>query len=89
MDYNGKTAVAFQPAHMTPAALWNGYMGFRRRFFSPSCTRERLQRSRVRTLQSCLLNWGYARAIDNPVPGWPIPGGRHDQALDWPGAAAG
>ena len=26
--------------------------------------------SRVRTLQSCVLNWGYARALDNPVPGW-------------------
>ena len=33
--YNGKTAVAFQPARMSPEALWNGYMWFRRRFFSP------------------------------------------------------
>jgi len=84
--FNGKTAVAFQPARMTPQALWNGYMWFRRRFFSPSCIAERLRRSRVRTLQSSALNWGYARALDNPLPGWPIPGDRRGQALDWPTA---
>lgn len=81
--FNGKTAVAFQPARMTPEALWNGYMGFRRRFFSASCTHERLRRSGVRTLQSWLLNWGYARALDNVIPGWPIPHGRRDHAVDW------
>jgi radical SAM superfamily enzyme YgiQ (UPF0313 family) len=83
--FNGKTAVVFQPARMTPEALWNGYMGFRRRFFSASCTHERLRRSGVRTLQSWLLNWGYARALDNPIRGWPIPGGRR-QGLDWTAA---
>jgi radical SAM superfamily enzyme YgiQ (UPF0313 family) len=82
--YNGKTAVAFQPARMSPDALWNGYMRFRRQFFSPTCIRERLQRSGVRTLQSWALNWGYARALGNPLPGWPIPGGRRDPGVDWP-----
>ncbi len=81
--FNGKTAVALQPARMSPESLWNGYMWFRRRFYSPDCIRERLHRSRVRTLQSCVLNWGYARALDNPVPGWPVPGGRRDAVLDW------
>jgi len=82
--FNGKTAVTFQPARMTPEALWNGYMWFRRRFYSSSCIRERLQRSRVRAPQSLVLNWGYARALDNAVPGWPIPGARRSEALDWP-----
>ena len=36
--YNGKTAVAFQPARMSPEALWNGYMWFRRHFFSPAAS---------------------------------------------------
>lgn len=38
----------------------------------------------VSSLALCLLNWGYARALDNPVPGWPIPGGKRDVALHWP-----
>ena len=29
----------------------------------------------VRPLQSLALNWGYRRALGNPLPGWPIPGG--------------
>ena len=86
--FNGKTAVTFQPARMTPEALWNGYMGFRRRFYSSSCIRERLQRSRIRSPQSLVLNWGYARALDNAVPGWPIPGARRSDALDWPVAGS-
>ena len=46
--YNGKTAVAFQPARMSPETLWNGYMWFRRRFFSPACILQRVRRSGVR-----------------------------------------
>jgi len=83
--YNGKTAVAFRPARMTPETLWNGYMSFRRRFFSRDCARERRRRSGVRALQSLVLNWGYARAVDNALPGWPIPGGTRTAEVDWPG----
>jgi radical SAM superfamily enzyme YgiQ (UPF0313 family) len=82
--YNGKTAVTFRPAQMSPEALWNGTMWFRRRFFSRACILERLQRSGVRRGQSFALNWGYRRAVDNPLPGWPIPGGERSSALDWP-----
>ena len=71
--YNGKTAVAFQPARMSPEALWNGYMWFRRRFFSPACILERVLRSGVRPLQTIALNLGYWRAINNRIPGHPIP----------------
>ena len=84
--YNGKTAVAFRPARMSPESLWNGYMWFRRQFFSRSCILERLRRSGVRPLQSFALNWGYRRAIENALPGWPIPHGERSAALDWPGA---
>jgi len=72
--YNGKTAVAFQPACMSPEALWTGYMWFRRRFFSPACILHRVRRSGVRPLQTVALNLGYWRAINNPIPGHPIPG---------------
>jgi radical SAM superfamily enzyme YgiQ (UPF0313 family) len=82
--YNGKTAVAFRPARMSPEALWNGYMWFRRRFFSGRCTMERIRRSGVRPVQSFALNWGYRQAIDNALPGWPIPGAPRSAALDWP-----
>ncbi|MBI4346249.1 MAG: B12-binding domain-containing radical SAM protein [Elusimicrobia bacterium] len=71
--YNGKTAVAFRPARMSPERLWDGYQWFRRRFFSPSCILERVRRSGVRPLQSAFLNWGYHRALGNRIPGRPIP----------------
>jgi len=82
--FNGKTAVAFRPARMSPEELWNGYMWFRRRFYSPGCILERIARSRVRPLQSLALNGGYRRALGNPLPGWPIPGGDRGAELDWP-----
>ncbi len=83
-DFNGKTAVTFRPARMSPEALWNGMMWFRRQFFSRRCILERLGRSGVRPVQSLALNWGYRRAIGNALPGWPIPGGVRDSAVDWP-----
>jgi radical SAM superfamily enzyme YgiQ (UPF0313 family) len=71
--YNGKTAVAFRPARMSAAALWEGYMWFRRRFFSPRCILERVRRSGVRPFQTIVLNLGYWRAVGNRIPGHPIP----------------
>jgi radical SAM superfamily enzyme YgiQ (UPF0313 family) len=71
--FNGKTAVTFRPARMSPEDLWRGYMNFRRRFFSPSCILKRVARSGVRPAQSLFLNWGYHRAVSSPVPGHPIP----------------
>jgi radical SAM superfamily enzyme YgiQ (UPF0313 family) len=74
--YNGKTAVAFRPAHMSPEALWEGYMWFRRRFFSPACILQRVRRSGVRPLHTMALNLGYWRALNNRIPGHPIPDAR-------------
>ncbi len=73
--YNGKTAVAFRPARMSPAQLWQGYMWFRRRFFAPGCILERVRRSGVRPLQAAVLNLGYWRALASRIPGHPIPRG--------------
>jgi radical SAM superfamily enzyme YgiQ (UPF0313 family) len=81
--FNGKTAVTFRPARMTPEALWNGYMWFRRQFFSPHLVLERLRRSGVRPVQALALNLGYRKAVDNPLPGWPIPNGDRNAAIDW------
>jgi radical SAM superfamily enzyme YgiQ (UPF0313 family) len=78
--YNGKTAVAFEPARMSPEKLFEGYMWFRRRFFSLECILERVRRSGVRPLQSLLLNWGYRRTLANRIPGHPIP--KRDDVLD-------
>lgn len=74
--YNGKTAVAFRPARMSPKALWEGYERFRRRFFSLPCIVERVRLSGVRPLQSLILNLGYRRALANRIPGHPIPKSR-------------
>ena len=81
--FNGKTAVTFRPARMSPEALWNGTLWFRRRFFSAACILERLRRSGVRPLQSLALNWGYRRSLANALPGWPIPGGARSGGVDW------
>jgi radical SAM superfamily enzyme YgiQ (UPF0313 family) len=71
--YNGKTAVTFRPARMSPEELWQGYMEFRRRFFSPRSILKRMLRSRVRPVQLAVLNYGYQRTLDNVIPGHPIP----------------
>jgi radical SAM superfamily enzyme YgiQ (UPF0313 family) len=76
--YNGKTAVAFRPARMSAKQLWEGYMWFRRRFFTPKCILERVRRSGVRRMQSIVLNLGYWRTVANRIPGQPIPGAFHE-----------
>ncbi|MFH0991782.1 MAG: radical SAM protein [bacterium] len=71
--YNGKTAVAFRPARMSPETLWNGYLKFRRTFYSPARMLQRMVKSWVHALQSLILNWGYYRTLSNRIPGSPIP----------------
>ncbi len=85
--FNSKTAVTFRPARLSPEALWNGYMWFRRRFFGARSAVERLARSRTRAAQSAVLTWGYHRTVENRIPGWPIPGGDRAAPLDWPASA--
>jgi radical SAM superfamily enzyme YgiQ (UPF0313 family) len=84
--YNGKTAVTFQPARMSPKQLWEGYMWFRRRFFAPRCILERARRSGVRRLQSIFLNLGYWRTLANRLPGQPTPSAFQNAEINGPGA---
>jgi radical SAM superfamily enzyme YgiQ (UPF0313 family) len=84
--YNGKTAVTFRPARMSPKQLWEGYMWFRRRFFSPRCILERVHRSGVRRWQSIFLNLGYWRTLANRIPGQPIPSAFPDAEIKGPRA---
>jgi radical SAM superfamily enzyme YgiQ (UPF0313 family) len=80
--YNGKTAVTFRPARMSPKQLWEGYMWFRRQFFSPRCILKRVHRSGVRRWQSIFLNLGYWRTLANRIPGQPIPSAFPDAEID-------
>jgi len=71
--YNGKTAVTFRPARMSPETLWKGYMRFRQAFYSPKCILQRIAKSHVNAIQSLYLNWGYRRTLSNRIPGSPVP----------------
>ncbi len=45
--YNSKTAVTFQPKHMTSKELYDGYLYFRRKFFSLSSFMKRASVSKT------------------------------------------
>jgi radical SAM superfamily enzyme YgiQ (UPF0313 family) len=75
--YNGKTAVTFRPARMSPQTLWKGYMRFRQTFYSSKYITQRILKSHVQTIQSLYLNWGYRRTLSNRIPGSPIPVGAY------------
>lgn len=61
--YNGKTRVAFQPKQMTPEELFEGYIWFRKEFYSWKSFIKRMRVSRVNLLQNLLINLGYRRSI--------------------------
>lgn len=61
--YNGKTRVAFQPKQMTPEELFEGYMWFRKEFYSWKSFIKRMLVSRANLLQNLLMNIGYRRSI--------------------------
>lgn len=61
--YNGKTRVAYQPKQMTPVELFEGYMWFRKEFYSWSSFIKRMRVSRVNMLNNLLVNLGYRRSI--------------------------
>lgn len=84
--YNGKTAVSFRPAQMSPERLWEGYMWFRQQFFSPVRILRRVSRSRVQAVRSVYLNWGYRRTLRNRLPGKPIPVTRNSGRIVLPGS---
>lgn len=61
--YDGKTAVAFTPKRMTAQQLYDGYMWFRRRFYSPLSLLKRLWVSRTRLFYNICVNAGYGLAL--------------------------
>ncbi|SHK68900.1 B12-binding domain-containing radical SAM protein [Desulforamulus aeronauticus] len=57
--YNGKTSVAFKPNHMTPEELFEGYMWFRKNFYSLRSILRRLTVSKTNVFHNLLMNLGY------------------------------
>lgn len=62
-QYDGKTQVAFKPKHMTPEQLYNGYIDFRKRFYSLSSFMKRMRISRTHVFYNFLMNLGYHLSI--------------------------
>lgn len=61
--YNGKTSVAFTPRNMTPKQLYDGYMDFRRQFYSFSSFIKRIRVSHTHIFYNFLINLGYHLSI--------------------------
>ena len=57
--YNGKTAVAFLPKNMGPDELFDGYMRFRRKFFSLASFIRRMKVSKTNIPVNFIMNFGY------------------------------
>jgi radical SAM superfamily enzyme YgiQ (UPF0313 family) len=62
-QYNSKTAVAFQPKNMTAEELFDGYLRFRRRFFSLRSFIRRMKVSQTSILINFMINLGYRLGI--------------------------
>ncbi|OEH84544.1 B12-binding domain-containing radical SAM protein [Desulfuribacillus stibiiarsenatis] len=58
-EYNGKTRVAFQPQNMTPQELFDGYMWFRKEFYSLSSITRRVMKSKTNVFHNLMMNLGY------------------------------
>ena len=61
--YNGKTRVSYQPKQMTAEELFEGYMWFRKEFYSWKSICKRMKVSRVNLLHNLLVNLGYKISI--------------------------
>lgn len=57
--YNSKTAVTFKPKNMTPEELYDGYLRFRRKFFSLRSFVKRFKASRTNIAVNFIINFGY------------------------------
>ena len=62
-SYNGKTAITFMPKNMSIDELWNGYVRFRRRFYSLSSFIRRMNVSRTNILVNFIINLGYRLSL--------------------------
>lgn len=63
--YNGKTRVAFKPKNMTGDELYEGYIWFRRQFYSVKSIWKRLWVSKTNILYNLIMNLGYKLSMLN------------------------
>lgn len=61
--YNGKTRVAFKPKNMSAEELFDGYMWFRRNFYSLKSITTRLRKSKANIVYNLMVNLGYKVSI--------------------------
>ena len=61
--YNGKTDVAFLPKNMTQKELYEGYVWFRKKFYSFNSFFKRMHSSKTCSLHNIVINLGYRLAI--------------------------
>ena len=61
--YNGKTRVAFKPKNMTAEELYDGYMWFRKEFYSIKSIFKRMSASKTNLLYNFVVNLGYKMSI--------------------------
>jgi radical SAM superfamily enzyme YgiQ (UPF0313 family) len=61
--FNGKTRVAFLPKNMTVKELFEGYMWFRKEFYSMKSILKRLLVSKTNVLHNLVVNLGYKFSI--------------------------
>jgi radical SAM superfamily enzyme YgiQ (UPF0313 family) len=62
-DYNAKTKVVFKPKNMTADELLEGYMWFRKNFYSIESIIKRLKASKTNIFYNLLINLGYKFSI--------------------------
>lgn len=61
--YNGKTRVSYNPKNMTAKELFDGYMWFRKEFYSMRSIFKRLKVSRTNIIYNLIMNIGYKISI--------------------------
>lgn len=61
--YNGKTRVAFKPKNMTEDELYDGYVWFRKQFYSGKSILKRMLISKTNILHNLIINLGYKLSI--------------------------
>ncbi|MDF2922725.1 MAG: radical protein [Paenibacillaceae bacterium] len=61
--YNGKTDVVYAPRNMSPEQLYEGYLDFRRRFYSLPSFIRRMRVSKTHLLYNFIINLGYRLAL--------------------------
>ena len=63
--YNGKTRVAFYPKNMSDKELYEGYMWFRKNFYSLKSFIKRIKVSKTNIFYNFIINLGYKLSINH------------------------